>query len=357
MTQGQKSVSSLAVNALLITFTGAESFSGFPNADKLGGLLQGGEGAFRKDWEANNKDWSVVCRLDSDRDGFENGEEVGDIDCDGVLDSDARTWVSDPSDNRSVPKDREGEEVCNVDDTGPVQNKACMIPWCWNIGGLETIFWGCDNTHFANDPPWCSTTQHTDNNHKINGWGNCKGTCTEKKREVAIPNLANFPLIACSSFYQDFVAKGEDWASFCLEDHDGDNQSNGYEMGDEDCDGVAERDWISDPSERLSRVEDHGCTALSGDRVSGKTACVFPFKYEGKTYNSCTRDFILNSQLESPEGTWCPVKVEADGQVIGQMDAKGQNLLHYHIFSCNPECDALGAGNRTFGFGLLALLF
>ena len=47
--------------------------------------------------------------------------------------------------------------------------------------------------------------------------------------------------------------------------------------------------------------------------------CVFPFKYEGKTYTSCTLDG--NSGIK-----WCATSLNSDGTILDYGD-------------CSPDCD------------------
>jgi len=46
------------------------------------------------------------------------------------------------------------------------------------------------------------------------------------------------------------------------------------------------------------------CETITGRR------CVFPFKYRGKTYNSCTNDGTTNGQ------PWCAYEIQRDGNAV-----------------------------------------
>ena len=41
----------------------------------------GARNSFGMDYDRNGKRWANVCELDSDQDGFTNGEELGDPNC------------------------------------------------------------------------------------------------------------------------------------------------------------------------------------------------------------------------------------------------------------------------------------
>ena len=53
--------------------------------------------------------------------------------------------------------------------------------------------------------------------------------------------------------------------------------------------------------------------------------CVFPFTYEGKTYNKCTKDNSENGK------SWCAYTVYRGGVVVPGKWA-----------DCNPGCPGLG---------------
>jgi MYXO-CTERM domain-containing protein len=75
-------------------------------------------------------DWPAVCELDSDGDGFTNGEELGDPDCAWTRGSQAGEYQSDPADASSTPggggedaggdagTDAGGEDAGGEEDTG-----------------------------------------------------------------------------------------------------------------------------------------------------------------------------------------------------------------------------------------------
>ena len=52
------------------------------------------------------------------------------------------------------------------------------------------------------------------------------------------------------------------------------------------------------------------CLTVSGPNP-GKP-CIFPFKYNGKTYNGCEKDH------EDETKTWCSTKVDSKGQIISE---------------------------------------
>ena len=58
--------------------------------------------------------------------------------------------------------------------------------------------------------------------------------------------------------------------------------------------------------------------------------CIFPFKYEGKTYNKCTKDNSENGK------SWCAFKVNRAGVAVNGKWA-----------DCNEGCPGLG----KFGLG------
>ena len=43
-----------------------------------------------------------------------------------------------------------------------------------------------------------------------------------------------------------------------------------------------------------------------------KNPCIFPFKYENKTYNSCTRWHGTSPGFPDEEAFWCATSVNAD---------------------------------------------
>ena len=53
------------------------------------------------------------------------------------------------------------------------------------------------------------------------------------------------------------------------------------------------------------------CTTMSTQgRSQGGLPCVFPWKYKGKTYNSCTMDWDIELR------PWCATKVDENGDVF-----------------------------------------
>ena len=54
--------------------------------------------------DGSDVDWSAICALDADDDGFSNGEELGDPDCDWTIGQPARAAVSDPADPTDTPE-------------------------------------------------------------------------------------------------------------------------------------------------------------------------------------------------------------------------------------------------------------
>ena len=53
------------------------------------------------------------------------------------------------------------------------------------------------------------------------------------------------------------------------------------------------------------------CTTMNTQGGSqGGSPCVFPWKYKGKTYNSCTMDW------ETDQRPWCATKVDENGAVF-----------------------------------------
>ena len=67
--------------------------------------------------------------------------------------------------------------------------------------------------------------------------------------------------------------------------------------------------------QKLSTIGD-GCVTASGPSGPGKK-CIFPFSYNGVTYNSCT-----------PNSKWCATKVDDDGELAS----------FYHYGFCGYGC-------------------
>ena len=65
-------------------------------------------------------------------------------------------------------------------------------------------------------------------------------------------------------------------------------------------------------------VEEVGVSSFERD-------CVFPFTYQGKTYNKCTKDNSANGN------SWCAYEVNHDGVAVNGKWG-----------DCNPGCPALG---------------
>ena len=69
------------------------------------------------------------------------------------------------------------------------------------------------------------------------------------------------------------------------------------------------------------------CTATFKNKkgIEKTKQCIFPFKFNGKTYNKCTKDESENGQ------PWCAFKVNRRGEVV-----KGKWA------DCDPGCPGSG---------------
>ena len=63
------------------------------------------------------------------------------------------------------------------------------------------------------------------------------------------------------------------------------------------------------------------CKTVGGP--SANQPCIFPFKWSGKTYNSCPVD------PDDSNETWCSTKTDSDGNHITGQGLWGQ---------CGPKC-------------------
>ncbi|MGM0558690.1 MAG: MYXO-CTERM sorting domain-containing protein [Myxococcota bacterium] len=112
-------------------------------------------------------DWPAVCDLDSDGDGFTNGEELGDPDCTWTTGSNAGDYQSDPADADSTPP-QGGEDAGGDADAGDTDAGSDDAGVDEDAGGEEDAGDGMDagddsgtnggNDDGGSDDEGCSTT-------------------------------------------------------------------------------------------------------------------------------------------------------------------------------------------------------
>ena len=56
--------------------------------------------------------------------------------------------------------------------------------------------------------------------------------------------------------------------------------------------------------------------------------CIFPFKYKGRSYNKCTRDWVFGIGMYSNQPSWCATKVNQSTQEMIKWEiCKNQSIL------------------------------
>ena len=94
-----------------------------------------------------------------------------------------------------------------------------------------------------------------------------------------------------------------------------------------------------------------GCPVLAAPPCTTVTnaSCVFPFRYRGRSYHACTRDYSSNGQ------PWCAVRVDGAGRVVegGWADCRGGCPLQgggAAPLQCGAQCGSLQPLTNTVGY-------
>lgn len=63
--------------------------------------------------------------------------------------------------------------------------------------------------------------------------------------------------------------------------------------------------------------------------------CVFPFKFEGKTYDGCTYHISKNGERDPKP--WCSTKIDSNGEHVKSSRKGGKHFGH-----CSKNCPMAG---------------
>ena len=88
------------------------------HVDPSGGGARNAFGAQYESFGFFDRRWPMLCTLDADGDGFTNGEELGDPDCEWQLLTPPPGAVSNPSDPTSLPSEAPREDDDEIDEEG-----------------------------------------------------------------------------------------------------------------------------------------------------------------------------------------------------------------------------------------------
>eukprot|EP00092_Neocalanus_flemingeri_P054714 GFUD01064474.1.p1 GENE.GFUD01064474.1~~GFUD01064474.1.p1 ORF type:complete len:306 (+),score=62.46 GFUD01064474.1:112-918(+) len=169
---------------------------------------------------------------------------------------------------------------------GPFSNKPCLFPFRFN----GVTYSSCTTDTLGK--PWCSTAQDATGTH-INGqYGLCPSSCPGVKQ-----NLGEDP---------GECIPGSTWSKEC-------NTCVCTSTGRAVC-----------TLERCPAL----CSAVSGPATGRE--CVFPFTWDGKTYQGCTPWTYGGSNQGK---MWCSTRTDGQG---GHVNGGG------NFGYCGPECPAAG---------------
>ena len=88
------------------------------HVDPSGGGARNAFGAQYESFGFFDRRWPMLCTLDADGDGFTNGEELGDPDCEWQLLTPPPGAISNPSDPTSLPSEAPRDDDDEIDEGG-----------------------------------------------------------------------------------------------------------------------------------------------------------------------------------------------------------------------------------------------
>ena len=201
---------------------------------------------------------------------------------------------------------------CDVISESDQSLKPCAFPFIFD----DKIFYGC--TKYLNYAFWCSVETNSTDHHVTNQWGYCNEDCPQDSNLKPPPPRRIIQAVTTCKTTQDskdpdaqcqfpFKYHGVEHSQ-CLFDPQ-DNRAWCSTATDASGKHISGKDkWGFCSSQHCSMQDSKSCNNVINQDDQKSTSCVFPFIFDNKIFNGCTK--YLNYNF------WCSVRTNDTGHHV-----------------------------------------